>query len=237
MDDEIIKLRDLEGVSSIVVTHQLRDAFYVATHMAVRDASGDVSIVPAPPEKVDEAEFIMLKDGLIVFEGDADALRRLDRSVSARPSCRKDSYAANTFARLVGTENRRADDRRASPSPRSRSSRDGRARGFFWQRYSLKTPLPERRRASRPDRRSASPASRSAAVTEVVFAGEQVDVVFEVQQGRRDRTSRRVDRAMLGSVSLLGESAVDITPSPRGTPIPDWGYVPAGQAGRGSSPT
>jgi phospholipid/cholesterol/gamma-HCH transport system ATP-binding protein len=75
VDDEIIKLRDLEGVSSIVVTHQLRDAFYVATNMAVRDADGKVGIVPATPEKIDEAEFIMLKDGLIVFEGDADALR------------------------------------------------------------------------------------------------------------------------------------------------------------------
>ena len=32
IDDEIIKLRDLEEVSSIVVTHQLRDAFYIATH-------------------------------------------------------------------------------------------------------------------------------------------------------------------------------------------------------------
>ena len=31
VDEEIIKLRDIEGVSSIVVTHQLRDAFYVAT--------------------------------------------------------------------------------------------------------------------------------------------------------------------------------------------------------------
>ena len=47
VDDEIIKLRDLEHVSSIVVTHQLRDAFYVATHMAVRgrtegpDRAGD----------------------------------------------------------------------------------------------------------------------------------------------------------------------------------------------------
>ena len=40
VDDEIIKLRDLEGVSSIVVTHQLRDAFYVATHMAVRGPDG-----------------------------------------------------------------------------------------------------------------------------------------------------------------------------------------------------
>jgi phospholipid/cholesterol/gamma-HCH transport system ATP-binding protein len=75
VDDEIIKLRDLEGVSSIVVTHQLRDAFYVATHMAVRNADGTVEIKPASREKEREAEFIMLKDGLICFEGDADALR------------------------------------------------------------------------------------------------------------------------------------------------------------------
>ena len=61
VDDEIIKLRDLEEVSSIVVTHQLRDAFYVATHMAVRGADGDVEIVPATPEKEREAEFIMLQ--------------------------------------------------------------------------------------------------------------------------------------------------------------------------------
>jgi len=76
VDDEIIKLRDLEKVSSIVVTHQLRDAFYVATHMAERDASGRVTIRAATPEKEREAEFIMLKDGLICFEGDAGALRQ-----------------------------------------------------------------------------------------------------------------------------------------------------------------
>ena len=35
VDEEIIKLRDLEGVSSILVTHQLRDAFFVAEHTAV----------------------------------------------------------------------------------------------------------------------------------------------------------------------------------------------------------
>jgi phospholipid/cholesterol/gamma-HCH transport system ATP-binding protein len=75
VDDEIIKLRDLEGVSSIVVTHQLRDAFYIATHMAVRDPGGQVRVVPASSAKEREAEFIMLKDGLICFEGDADALR------------------------------------------------------------------------------------------------------------------------------------------------------------------
>jgi len=76
VDDEIIKLRDLEGVSSIVVTHQLRDAFYIATHMAARGPHGDVRIVPASAEKSEEAEFIMLKDGLICFEGTAEELRQ-----------------------------------------------------------------------------------------------------------------------------------------------------------------
>jgi phospholipid/cholesterol/gamma-HCH transport system ATP-binding protein len=75
VDDEMIKLRDLESVSSIIVTHQLRDAFYVAEHMAQRAPDGTVSIVPATREKEREAEFIMLRDGLIIFEGDADALR------------------------------------------------------------------------------------------------------------------------------------------------------------------
>jgi phospholipid/cholesterol/gamma-HCH transport system ATP-binding protein len=75
VDDEIIKLRDLENVSSIVVTHQLRDAFYVATREAVRDEHGKIQIVAADPEKERETEFMMLRDGLIVFEGDAKALR------------------------------------------------------------------------------------------------------------------------------------------------------------------
>jgi hypothetical protein len=58
------------------VTHQLRDAFYVATHMATTGPDGKVRIVPATPEKEREAEFIMLRDGSICFEGDADALRQ-----------------------------------------------------------------------------------------------------------------------------------------------------------------
>jgi phospholipid/cholesterol/gamma-HCH transport system ATP-binding protein len=74
IDEEIIKLRDLEGVSSIVVTHQLRDAFYVAEHMASRPA-GQMQFARAGREKSDEAEFIMLKDGVIHFEGNASELR------------------------------------------------------------------------------------------------------------------------------------------------------------------
>ena len=75
VDDEIIKLRDFENVSSILVTHQLRDAFYVATHEAVRRDDGGLRIVPADEEKSQEAEFIMLKDGRIHFEGHAAELR------------------------------------------------------------------------------------------------------------------------------------------------------------------
>jgi phospholipid/cholesterol/gamma-HCH transport system ATP-binding protein len=75
VDDEIIKLRDLEEVSSIVVTHQLRDAFYVATRTAERTKDGKIRIGPADPEKERETEFLMLRNGLIVFEGDAEALR------------------------------------------------------------------------------------------------------------------------------------------------------------------
>lgn len=75
VDDEIIKLRDLENVSSILVTHQLRDAFYVATHEAALREGRQLEIVPADEEKVEEAEFMMLKDGCVAFEGYAADLR------------------------------------------------------------------------------------------------------------------------------------------------------------------
>jgi phospholipid/cholesterol/gamma-HCH transport system ATP-binding protein len=74
VDEEMVKLRDLENVTSIIVTHQLRDAFFVAEHEAIRD-NGGIRLVHADARKCDEAEFIMLKQGLIVFEGNAQELR------------------------------------------------------------------------------------------------------------------------------------------------------------------
>ena len=74
VDEEIIKLRDLENISSIVVTHQLRDAFYVADHMAVQTASG-IDFVPATPDKREQAEFLMLNQGKVHFEGTAEELK------------------------------------------------------------------------------------------------------------------------------------------------------------------
>lgn len=66
VDDEIVKLRDLEGATSIVVTHQIRDAFYIATHEAVRN-SGQVEIVEA--DKAAHTDFMVLHEGSIRFQG------------------------------------------------------------------------------------------------------------------------------------------------------------------------
>jgi phospholipid/cholesterol/gamma-HCH transport system ATP-binding protein len=74
VDAEILKLRDLERVTSVLVTHQLQDAFYIATHAAVR-RNGRVDIVPADSRQLEEAEFIMLKEGRVYFKGNAVELR------------------------------------------------------------------------------------------------------------------------------------------------------------------
>jgi phospholipid/cholesterol/gamma-HCH transport system ATP-binding protein len=73
VDDEIVKLRDLEHVTSILVTHQIRDAFYVATHGAVR-SDGRTRVVAADPAAEEHATFMVLHDGRIQFEGTAAEL-------------------------------------------------------------------------------------------------------------------------------------------------------------------
>jgi phospholipid/cholesterol/gamma-HCH transport system ATP-binding protein len=76
VDEEIVKLRDLEQVSSVLVTHQLRDAFFVAEHAALREGQ-EIVFEKADSTKADQAEFIMLKDGRIHFEGNASELREM----------------------------------------------------------------------------------------------------------------------------------------------------------------
>ena len=74
IDDQIIELRDREHVTFVLVTHQLPDAFYIATHEAV-ERDGRLAIVPADRQKGDDVEFIMLRNGGIYFRGDAGGLR------------------------------------------------------------------------------------------------------------------------------------------------------------------
>jgi phospholipid/cholesterol/gamma-HCH transport system ATP-binding protein len=73
VDDEIVKLRDLEQVTAVVVTHQIRDAFYIATHQAVR-TDGSLEIQPVPETIVPRADFIVLHEGVIRFEGTSTEL-------------------------------------------------------------------------------------------------------------------------------------------------------------------
>lgn len=74
VDDEIVKLRDLQHVTSVVVTHQIRDAVYVATHQAVRK-NGALRIVAVPEADATHARFMVLHHGKICFEGNAAELR------------------------------------------------------------------------------------------------------------------------------------------------------------------
>src|SRR6185436_6750764 len=100
-------------------------------------------------------------------------------------------------------------------------------KGFFWQRYSLKTRFTNVA-GLKPGSPVRVAGKEVGSVTDVDFAGEQIDVSFQVNKEIRDRITSE-SLATLGSVSLLGEGAVDITPSSAGTPVPEWGYVKAGR--------
>ena len=73
VDDEIIKLRDLEHVTSIFVTHQIRDAYYIANHEARRDGK-EVRITDASEAEAADVQFMVLHEGRIHFEGTAAEL-------------------------------------------------------------------------------------------------------------------------------------------------------------------
>jgi phospholipid/cholesterol/gamma-HCH transport system ATP-binding protein len=73
VDDEIVKLRDLEDVTSIVVTQQIRDAIYIATHKTVENGGKRDVVAAAESENLD-TEFMVLHEGRIMFQGNASEL-------------------------------------------------------------------------------------------------------------------------------------------------------------------
>ncbi len=61
------------------------------------------------------------------------------------------------------------------------------------------------------------------------LAGDGAELWLEVSDEVRPLiTDRSV--AIIGAISLLGEGAIDISPAAAGTSIPEWGYVPSGEA-------
>jgi len=100
--------------------------------------------------------------------------------------------------------------------------------GLWWERYPLKTVFDNIAglKEGAPVRVAGVEVGT---VTGIDFAGDRVEVTFEVTEEVQPRITDR-STAVLGSVSLLGESSVDITPSTEGTPVPEWGYVPSTRA-------
>ncbi|RPI26910.1 MAG: ATP-binding cassette domain-containing protein [Acidobacteria bacterium] len=73
--DLVIALRDLEGVSSIFVTHDLSAATTLASEMAIRESSGQVTFRSENNEFcLANTRFVILKDGQIIFEGTDESL-------------------------------------------------------------------------------------------------------------------------------------------------------------------
>ena len=59
------------------------------------------------------------------------------------------------------------------------------------------------------------------------FVGDKVEVTMQISKEQQRRVTDR-STAVLGSVSLLGEGAIDITANSSGVPVPEWGYVKPG---------
>ena len=66
-------MRDLERVTSILVTHQIRDAVYVAKHEAIQ-TDGHLAIREADAAKTKRTTFMVLHEGRMYFEGTANEL-------------------------------------------------------------------------------------------------------------------------------------------------------------------
>lgn len=73
VDDQIVKLRDLEGTTSMMVTHQIRDAYYIAEHQAV-NRNGEISIEDAGVERAARVDFMVLHQGRVHFRGSGTEL-------------------------------------------------------------------------------------------------------------------------------------------------------------------
>jgi len=71
IDDQIVRLRDQEHVTFVLVTHQIRDAFYIAGHAAGSDPSRRQIVA----RSAESARFMVLHGGRFCFEGTAAELR------------------------------------------------------------------------------------------------------------------------------------------------------------------
>jgi hypothetical protein len=176
--------------------------------------ASEVAFEKAPPAKADEAEFIMLRDGGIAFEGNASELREVARAIrTSRVSVVRTDYATHTIACLVGTENRhrRAWSRWCS---RSWSSSPSAGRVVLRRDLQIADDLQECP-GPQVGRRGAGRGRGCRQGHSVDFVGAEVQVTMKVNDENQSRITEQ-SRASIGSLSLLGEPIIEISPSSAG---------------------
>ena len=100
--------------------------------------------------------------------------------------------------------------------------------GFSWEQYELKTKFPDVKglKSGAVVRVAGVEVGK---VAEVQLAGSEVEVLLKVNNENKSRITTE-SRASIGSLSLLGEPVIDISPSMQGTPLNDGDILPAGRA-------
>jgi phospholipid/cholesterol/gamma-HCH transport system substrate-binding protein len=97
--------------------------------------------------------------------------------------------------------------------------------GFFWQQYSLKTRFPDVQ-GLKPGAVIRVAGVEVGKVESIEFSGSEVEVGLGVKEEMQSRITTE-SRASIGSLSLLGEPVIDITPSSSGTPLKDGDTIQA----------
>src|SRR5688572_11315945 len=100
--------------------------------------------------------------------------------------------------------------------------------GFSWEQYELKTKFPDVKglKSGAVVRVAGVEVGK---VAEVQLSGSEVEVLLRVNNENKSRITTE-SRASIGSLSLLGEPVIDISPSTQGTPLNDGDILPAGRA-------
>ena len=103
--------------------------------------------------------------------------------------------------------------------------------GFAWQRYELRTKF-DNVQGLKSGAIVRVAGVEVGKVTKVGFAGPAVEVRLSIREEMQSRVTTD-SRASIGSLSLLGEPIIDVTPASTGRPLKDGEYIqssrPAGQ--------
>jgi phospholipid/cholesterol/gamma-HCH transport system substrate-binding protein len=100
--------------------------------------------------------------------------------------------------------------------------------GFSWDQYELKTKFPDVKglKSGAVVRVAGVEVGK---VDDVALEGAEVVVILKVREDNKSRITTE-SRASIGSLSLLGEPVIDISPSTKGTPLNDGDFLPPGRA-------